>query len=182
MLLMEVSIHVWGQGTCRNSLCLLPNSVSVCVCVCTQQHSLKTWFAHMYIRLSTSPRMKDRWHFFLMDSILCIYKQGNQQGQSQNIMQLPQTSEHTAQRKNFIPRRCHMLYKCLEYKHNKVEFTCFHKSKIFLFNCLWFPQDSGYWPCMILRSMGVDQYCSVNSYMASLPLCLLLPLPPSLML
>ena len=132
----------------------------------------------MYIRLSTSPRMKDRWHFFLMDSILCIYKQGNQQVQSQNIMQLPQTSEHTAQRENLIPRRCHLLYKCLEHKHNKVEFTCFHKSKIFLFNCLWFPQDSGYWPCMILRSMGVDQYCSENSYVASLPLCLLLPLPP----
>lgn len=47
-----------------------------CVCVCTQQYSLQTWFAPMYIRLSTSPRIKDRWQFFIMDSILRIYETG----------------------------------------------------------------------------------------------------------
>lgn len=29
-----------------------------CVCVCTQQYSLQTWFVPMYIRLSTSLRIK----------------------------------------------------------------------------------------------------------------------------
>ena len=107
-------------------------------------------------------------------------KQGDQQVQSQNIMQLPQASERTVQRENFIPLCRRMLYNRLEYKHHKLEFTCFHKTKIFLFNYFRFPQVSGYGPCMVLRLVGGDQYCPENSYMASLPLCLLLPLPPSL--
>ena len=73
-------MHVWGQGIYGNSLYLLPDKVCVCVCVrvrvCVyaQYNSLKTWFAHVYIRLSTGPRIKDRWHFIIMDSTLCIYK------------------------------------------------------------------------------------------------------------
>lgn len=56
------------------TLCTFCLIKCVRVRVYAQYNDLKTWFAHRYIRLSTGPRIKDRSHFIIMDSVLCIYK------------------------------------------------------------------------------------------------------------
>ena len=97
-------------------------------------------------------------------------------------MQLPQASEHTAQRENLIPLYCRTLYKYMIYidNLNRINWSLHfsHKTKIFLFSYLDSHRIRAVGPAW---SWGWRVWINPvrDSYMASLPLWLLLPLTPS---